>query len=298
MRINVGEVITAMVTPFTANLEVDYAGVERIANHLADNGTDAILVAGTTGESPTLTHEEELEILKTVKNAVGNRVKVVMGAGSNSTVTAVEMSRKVENVGVDAILSVVPYYNKPSQRGMVEHFSQIASAVDIPIIVYNIPGRTGVNMLPDTVAELAEKYSNIAAIKQSNPDLDLITEIAMKTPDDFVIYSGDDSLTLPMLSLGGYGVISVASHLCGTQIKQMITAYKNSNVEEATKLQHKYYPLFKALFTSPNPTPLKAALQEIGLINDTVRPPLVTLTEDEKAKLRKTLDMYQLAVNK
>lgn len=295
MRIDVGEVLTAMVTPFTANLEVDYAGVERIANHLADNGSDAILVAGTTGESPTLTHDEELEILKTVKNAVGNRVKVIMGAGSNSTVTAVEMSRKVEKVGVDAILSVVPYYNKPSQRGMVEHFSQIASAVDIPIIVYNIPGRTGVNMLPDTIAELAEKHSSIAAIKQSNPDLDLITEIAIKTPDDFVIYSGDDSLTLPMLSLGGYGVISVASHLCGTQIKQMITAYKNGNVEEASKLQYKYYPLFKALFTSPNPTPLKAALQEIGLISDSVRPPLVTLSEDEKAKLRTVLNTFQMA---
>jgi 4-hydroxy-tetrahydrodipicolinate synthase len=218
-----------------------------------------------------------------------------MGAGSNSTVTAVEMSRKVEAVGVDAILSVVPYYNKPSQRGMVEHFSQIAAAVDIPIIVYNIPGRTGVNMLPETLSELAEKYNNIAAVKQSNPDLDLITEIAIKTPDDFVIYSGDDSLTLPMLSLGGYGVISVASHLCGTQIKQMITAFKAGNVEESAKLQHKYYPLFKSLFTAPNPTPLKAALQQIGLINDLVRPPLVTLSEEEKNKLRKTLDSFQMA---
>jgi 4-hydroxy-tetrahydrodipicolinate synthase len=297
MRIDIGEVVTAMVTPFTANLEVDYAGVERMANHLADNGTDAILVAGTTGESPTLTHDEELEILKTVKNTVGSRVKTVMGAGSNCTKTAVEMSRKVEAVGVDAILSVVPYYNKPSQRGMVEHFSQIAAAIDIPIIMYNIPGRTGVNMLPETVAELAEKYRNIAAVKQSNPDLDQITEIAMKTPDDFLIYSGDDSLTLPMLSLGGYGVISVASHLAGTPIKQMITDFKAGNVEEAKAIQHKYYPLFKSLFTAPNPTPLKAALQEIRLINDYVRPPLVTLSEDEKCKLRKTLDSFQMVVN-
>lgn len=294
MRINIGEVVTAMVTPFTDNLEVDYAGVERMAAHLADNGTDAILVAGTTGESPTLTHDEELEILKTVKNTVGDRVKTVMGAGSNSTVTAVEMSRKVEEVGVDAILSVVPYYNKPSQRGMVEHFSQVASAVDIPIIIYNIPGRTGVNMLPETIATLAEKHSNIAAVKQSNPDLDQVTEIAMKTPDDFVIYSGDDSLTLPMLSLGAYGIVSVAAHICGTQIKQQITEFKAGNVEEAAALQYKCYPLFKALFTAPNPTPLKAALQELGIVNDYVRPPLVTLSEDERSRLKKTLDSFQM----
>jgi len=297
MRINIGEVVTAMVTPFTDNLEVDYQGVEKVANHLADNGTDAILVAGTTGESPTLTHEEELEVLKTVKKAVGNRVKIMMGAGSNSTKTAVEASRQVEEVGADAILSVVPYYNKPSQKGLIEHFSQVAEAVNLPIMLYNIPGRTGINMLPETMAQLAEKYENIAAVKQSNPDLDLITEIAIKTPDDFLIYSGDDSLTLPMLSLGGYGVVSVSSHIAGKEIKEMITQYKNGNIEEARAIQHKTYPLFKAMFMAPNPTPLKAAMQQLEIIQDFVRPPLVVLSEEEKSKLKSVLDSYQKVVS-
>ncbi len=296
MRINIGELVTAMVTPYKDNLEVDYAAVEKVANHLANNGTNAILVAGTTGESPALTHDEEVEILKTVKKTVGDRVKVIMGAGSNSTRTAVEMSKKVEQVGVDAILSVVPYYNKPSQKGLIEHFSQIADAVDVPIVLYNIPGRTGINMLPDTIAELAEKYQNIAAVKQSNPDLDFVTEIASKTPDDFLIYSGDDSLTLPMLSLGAYGVISVASHLIGKEIKEMITTFKSGKVQEAAAIQHKLYQFFKVMFIAPNPVPLKAALNEAGLINENVRPPLVTLSEDEKNKLKEVLNLYQKVV--
>lgn len=293
MRIELGEVVTAMLTPFNNDLEIDYKAVEKVAIHLAENGTDAILVAGTTGESPTLTHDEEIEILKTVKNAVGDKVKIMMGAGSNCTKTAVEMSRKIEDIGADAILSVVPYYNKPSQGGMIEHFSQVAETVELPIMLYNIPGRTGVNMSPETIAELAEKYTNIAAVKQSNPDLDLVTEIAIKTPEDFLIYSGDDSLTLPMLSLGGYGVVSVSSHLVGNEIKEMITMFKNGNVKKATEIQHKTYPLFRAMFIAPNPTPLKAAMQELGMIEDYVRPPLVTLSAEEKSKLKSVLDSYK-----
>lgn len=251
------------------------------------------MVAGTTGESPTLTHEEELNLLTVVKEAVGNKAKIVMGAGSNSTATAVEMSKKVESAGADAILSVVPYYNKPSQRGLLEHFGQIAKATDLPILLYNIPGRTGINMLPETIATLAKQYSNIFAVKQSTPDLDLVTEIISATPDDFIVYSGDDSLTLPMLSLGGHGVVSVASHLIGSDIKEMIQKFKSGDVKGAQALQHKCFPLFKALFTSPNPTPLKTSLQEWGIIEDHVRPPLVTLTSEEKAKLLKVLSSYQ-----
>lgn len=293
MRINIGEVVTAMVTPFNKELEVDYNAVEKVANHLSEGRTDAILVAGTTGESPTLTHEEELEVLKTVKKAVGDKVKIMMGAGSNSTKTAVEMSVKVEKAGADAILSVVPYYNKPSQKGLVEHFSQVAEAVELPIMLYNIPGRTGINMAAETMAELAEKYQNIAAVKQSNPDLDLVNEIAIKTPEDFLIYSGDDSLTLPMLSLGGYGVVSVASHLVGKEIKEMIKMFKNGEIKKAAEIQHKTFPFFKAMFIAPNPTPLKAAMQEAGIIEDTVRPPLVILSEDEKSRLKQVIDSYQ-----
>jgi len=294
MRINIGEVITAMVTPFKENFEVDYNKVEKLADYLINNGSDAILVAGTTGESPTLTHEEELEILKVVKNIVGNKAKVVMGAGSNSTRTAVESTQKAEKAGADAILSVVPYYNKPSQPGLLEHFGQIAKSTSLPIILYNIPGRTGINMLPETIATLANNYKNIAAVKQSNPDLDLVTEIRGQTPKDFIIYSGDDSLTLPMLAIGAYGVISVASHVIGKDIKQIISEFKEGNTSKALEIHLKLYPMFKALFTSPNPIPVKAVLAKQGLVEETVRPPLVKLTADQREKLYNSISSYNI----
>ena len=294
MRINVGEVITAMVTPFNENFEVNYNQVEKLTDYLINNGSDAILVAGTTGESPTLTHEEELEILKVVKNVVGNKAKVVMGAGSNSTITAVDSTKKAEKAGADAILSVVPYYNKPSQAGLLEHFGQIAKSTSLPIILYNIPGRTGINMEPETIARLANDYKNIAAVKQSNPNLDLVTEIRLNTPEDFVIYSGDDSLTLPMLSIGAYGVISVASHIIGKDIKQTITEFKSGNSSKALELHLKSYPMFKAIFTSPNPIPVKAVLAKQGHLAETVRPPLVKLTASEKEKLYNSIASYNI----
>ena len=294
MRINVGEVITAMVTPFNEKFEVDYKTVEKLTDYLINNGSDAILVAGTTGESPTLTHEEELEILKVVKNVVGNKAKVVMGAGSNSTKTAVETSQKVEKAGADAILSVVPYYNKPSQAGLLGHFGQIAKSTSLPIILYNIPGRTGINMEPETIAKLANDYKNIAAVKQSNPNLDLVTETRMQIPEDFIIYSGDDSLTLPMLAMGAYGVISVASHVIGKDIKQLISEFKAGNVSKATEIHLKSYTIFKALFTSPNPIPVKAVLAKQGLVEETVRSPLVKLTSGEKEKLYNSIASFKI----
>ena len=294
MRINIGEVITAMVTPFNENFEVNYNEVEKLTDYLINNGSDAILVAGTTGESPTLTHEEELEILKVVKNVVGNKAKVIMGAGSNSTRTAVESTQKAEKAGADAILSVVPYYNKPSQAGLLEHFGQIAKSTDLPIILYNIPGRTGINMETETISKLADSYKNIAAVKQSNPNLDLVTEIRLQTPEDFVIYSGDDSLTLPMLSIGAYGVISVASHIIGKEIKQTITEFKAGNFSKALELHLKAYPMFKTLFTSPNPIPVKVVLAKQGHLSETVRPPLVKLTDEEREKLYNSIAPYEI----
>jgi len=292
MRINIGEVVTAMVTPFLDNHDVDYNAVAKLADYLVNNGSDAILVAGTTGESPTLTHEEELEILKVVKNTVGDRAKVLMGAGSNSTRTAVEATQRAEKSGADAILSVVPYYNKPSQAGLIEHFGQVAKSTSLPIMLYNIPGRTGINMEPETIAELANRYSNIASVKQSNPNMDLITEINLSTPDDFVIYSGDDSLTLPMMSLGAYGVVSVASHVIGKDIKQMVSEFKAGNISKATELHLKSYQMFKSLFTSPNPTPVKTVLAKQGIISDTVRSPLVKLSAEQKEKLFSLISCY------
>ncbi len=285
IRYDAGEVITAMVTPFNEKREIDYPAVERLAKHLVNTGSDAVLVAGTTGESPTLTHEEEYELLYAVKGTVSGSAKVIMGAGSNSTRTAVDVAKKVESLGADAILSVVPYYNKPNQQGMIEHFGAIAKSTNLPIILYNIPSRTGVNMLPQTVAFLAKEYSNIVALKQSNPDLDLISELKAQCPKDFAIYCGDDSLTLPMLSLGAHGVISVASHVVGEEIKSMIHNYKSGQVKAARNMHQMLFPLFKKLFMAPNPVPVKAVLSRLKMIENYVRRPLFELNEIERSEL-------------
>lgn len=293
LRFDAGEVITAMVTPMNSKGEIDYDKVESLAKHLIDNGSDAILVAGTTGESPTLTNDEERELVSTVKRAAQNKVKIILSAGSNCTHTAVEFSKNAQKEEADAILSVVPYYNKPNQRGMIEHFSSVAKSTNLPIILYNIPSRTGVNLEPATVAYLASEYKNIVGIKQSCADLDKVSEMRILCPDDFAIYSGDDSLTLPMLSLGASGVISVASHLFGKEIKSMIRNFKAGDVLAARNMHKKLYPVFKNLFMAPNPVPVKAALAYKGLIESHVRKPLATLTEDEQIKLYKIIDQVK-----
>lgn len=290
MRYDAGEVITAMVTPFNEKLEVDYEKLEALAYQLINTGSDALLVTATTGESPTLTHDEEFEILSSTKRAVRNQAKVIMGTGSNSTETAVALAKRAEKEGADAILSVVPYYNKPSQSGIIEHFSAVAEAVDLPVFLYNIPSRTGVNMSVDTVKTLARKYENIVALKQSCADMDMLTELKMACPSDFAIYSGDDSLTLPMLSLGAHGVVSVASHLFGKEIKSMIRNFKTGDAMTARNMHTKLYPIFKKLFMAPNPVPVKAALAYKGLIDEYVRRPLVGLTKAEKTELIFALD--------
>lgn len=292
IRYDAGEVITAMVTPMNAKREIDYNKVEALTKHLINHGSDAVLVAGTTGESPTLTHEEEVELISTVKRAAANKAKVIAGAGSNSTETAVMSAKLAQKEEVDAILSVVPYYNKPSQRGMIEHFSAIAEAVDIPVIMYNIPSRTGVTMQPSTAAYLAGKYDNIVALKQSCSDLDLVSELRLLCPEDFIIYSGDDSLTLPMMSVGAYGVISVASHLFGSEIKSMIRNFKTGEPVAARNMHTKLFPVFKKLFMAPNPVPVKAALAHKNLIEEYVRRPLVELSEDEKIILFSAIDGF------
>lgn len=293
LRYDAGEIITAMVTPFNKKYEIDYPAVEKLAKHLMNNASDGILIAGTTGESPTLTHDEEYELLYTVKAAVSGGCKLIMGAGSNSTTTAIESSKKVEELGADAILSVVPYYNKPNQQGLIEHFGAIARAVDLPIILYNIPGRTGINMAPSTVAFLAKEYSNIVGLKQSYFDMDVVTELKDVCPEDFAIYSGDDSLTLPMLSLGAHGVISVASHVIGNEIKSMIHNFKAGQVHAAKNMHLKLYPLFKKLFMAPNPVPVKAVLSRLKIIENYVRRPLVELSELERQELFEVLGKVQ-----
>jgi 4-hydroxy-tetrahydrodipicolinate synthase len=283
-----GMVLTAMVTPFKTDGSMDYKRAAEIANYLADNGSDGLVVHGTTGESPTLTHEEEYELYRVVKKAVGGRVKLIAGTGSNSTATSIRSTKEAEKIGVDGIMIVVPYYNKPSQEGMYQHYEAVAESTKLPIIIYNIQGRTGVNMMADTVARLA-KIKNIVGIKEASGILDQTSEIRQKTPKDFVIYSGDDDKTLEIMKRGGCGVISVASHIAGKEIKQMCEAFHAGKVDEAERINARLAPLFKVLFITTNPTPVKAALAMIGHPVGGLRLPLIEANASEKDQIKKVL---------
>ena len=284
-----GRVLTAMVTPFTEDGAVNYAVAEKLAAHLVDHGSDALVVCGTTGESPTLTWDEEYQLFKTVQQAVAGRAKVVAGTGSNSTREAIEATRKASHLGLSGTLQVVPYYNKPPQEGLYHHFSAIAKAVpDLPMMLYNIPGRTGQNLAVDTVVKLAQ-IPNIVAIKEASGSLDHASHIRAATPEDFSLYSGDDSLTLPLMAVGGAGVVSVASHLVGDQIQTMIQAFESGQVKQATQIHLKLMPLFKALFVTTNPIPLKAALALQGWSVGNVRAPLCAASAEVKQTLEQVL---------
>ena len=293
-----GRVLTAMITPFLPSGEVNYPVVEKFSNYLVDNGTDTIAVCGTTGESPALTWDEEYELFKVVKGAVGDRAKIIAGTGSNSTQEAIEATRKADKLGLDGSLQVVPYYNKPPQSGLKGHFEAIAHAVpDLPIMLYNVPGRTSCNLLPETVVELS-KISNIVAIKEASGNLDQVSEISRRTRQqgsaNFKIYSGDDSLTLPMLAVGAVGVVSVASHLVGNQLQQMVRAFESGKVSEATVLHLELFPLFKALFAVTSPIPLKVALTLQGWDVGNCRLPLGEGDHDLQQQIEKTLVQMNL----
>jgi 4-hydroxy-tetrahydrodipicolinate synthase len=284
--IDFGSLLTAMVTPFNLEGEVDYVKAEQLAIHLVDRGTDTLVVCGTTGESPTLSWDEEYKLFQSIKKAVGGRAKIVAGTGSNSTSEAIAATQKAAYLDLDGTLQVTPYYNKPPQEGLYHHFSAIAHAApELPIILYNIPGRTGCKLEPTTVARLAE-IPNIVAIKEATGDLDQASQIRATTPSDFAIYSGDDSLTLPLMAVGAKGVISVASHLVGSQLKAMINAFNAGNVQLATQLHIQLFPLFKALFLTTNPIPVKLALKVVGLDTGVVRSPLVQGTPELETKLQ------------
>ncbi|MGL5082777.1 MAG: 4-hydroxy-tetrahydrodipicolinate synthase [Microcoleaceae cyanobacterium] len=259
-----GRVMTAMVTPFKADGSVHYEMAERLAIHLVEQGTDTIVVCGTTGESPALTWDEEYQLFQVVQQAVGSHAKVMGGTGSNSTQEAIDATLKAAQLGMDGSLQVVPYYNKPPQEGLYEHFKAIAQAsLDLPIMIYNVPGRTGQNLQPETVARLAE-LPNIVAIKEASGNLDQVSQIRCLTSPEFKIYSGDDSLTLPMLAIGAVGVVSVASHLVGKQLQQMVQAFEMGQVQLATEIHLRLFDLFKALFATTNPIPVKLALNLQG----------------------------------
>ncbi len=289
-----GKVITAMVTPFDQEGKVNYDMAEQLAIHLVNNGSDGLLVCGTTGESPTLSWSEKCQLFKVVKKAVGNKAKVLAGTGGNSTQHAIEMTQEVAKMGLDGSLQVVPYYNKPPQEGLYKHFQKIAENVgDFPIMLYNIPGRTATNMSPETTAKLAE-INNIIAIKEASGNLEQACKIRRMTDSSFLIYAGDDFLTLPLLTVGGVGVVSVASHLVGQQMQEMITAYNNQQGSQASQINVKLFPLFKVLFCTTNPLPIKAALNLQGWDLGGVRLPLVNISEKLKQEVKSVLEELSL----
>ncbi|MEN9226573.1 MAG: 4-hydroxy-tetrahydrodipicolinate synthase [Thermostichus sp. HHBFW_bins_43] len=295
---SLGRVLTAMVTPFTAGGDLNYDEAARLADYLVTHGSDGLVVCGTTGESPTLTWQEEFELFRVVRDAVAGRAKVIAGTGSNSTREAVEATKKAAQLGLDGSLQVVPYYNKPTQAGLYQHFKAIAEASDLPILLYNIPGRTGASLQPETVAKLAE-LETIVAIKEASGIMDVVSEIRRLTPPRFGIYSGDDSLTLPILSLGGGGVVSVASHLVGLQLQELIQSHSRGQHDQALAHHLRLFPLFKALFVETNPVPVKAALEMQGWRVGQVRPPLAPLQASSLQVLRQVLnEMGLLAESK
>ena len=279
---------TAIVTPFR-NGRVDFGALKRIVRFQVANGISGLVPCGSTGEAATLSPEEYLAVIKTVVAAAGGKVPVVPGVGTNSTAKSVEMARKVSALGVDGLLAIVPYYNKPTQEGMTAHFSAIAKATRLPIILYNIPGRTGVNMLPATVLALRKKFKNIAGIKEASGSLDQVSEIINGADGEFALMSGDDSLTLPMMSVGARGVISVVSNVAPAKASRMCGLFLGGDRPAATRLHHELFPLIKALFVETNPIPVKYAVSLLGLCKPEPRLPLTPLTEKNRAPLKKAL---------
>ncbi|ARI77454.1 4-hydroxy-tetrahydrodipicolinate synthase [Halobacillus mangrovi] len=286
---NFGKVLTAMVTPFDHHGNVDFNKTTVLVEYLLANGSDGLVVTGTTGESPTLCVEEKVALWKHVVKTVNGRAPVIAGAGSNSTEASITLANKAENAGVDAVMLVAPYYNKPSQRGMYEHFKTIAASLRIPVMIYNVPGRSVVRIEPQTIIELA-KIPNVVSVKEATGDLDSMAEIIQQTDEHFSLYSGDDNLTLPSYVIGANGIISVSAHVIGNEMQEMLTLYEAGKVKEAASLHRKLLPIFNGMFSAPSPTPVKAALKMKGLDTGGVRLPLVSLTVDEEAFIQNLMD--------
>lgn len=289
---DLGRVATAMITPFDEHGEIDYAVAERVIEHLIQNGTDTIVVCGTTGETPTLSVQEKREFIDYTIKKVNKRIPVIAGVGLNDTAYTIEATKVVEAYGADGIMVVAPFYNKPNQRGIIAHFEAVANVTDLPIVVYNVPGRTGVNITAETTIELS-KIPNISILKEASGSLEQMTEILGNVSDDFYVYSGDDALTLPLIAIGGRGVISVASHVVGNDMQAMIRAFEEGRHQDAADIHQALLPLIRSLFSSPNPVPVKYAMSKFGFNIDRVRLPLVELTSEDKAEFDKIWDEYQ-----
>jgi 4-hydroxy-tetrahydrodipicolinate synthase len=282
-----------MVTPFDARGEVDYQQAKRLALSLLDSGSDGVVLSGTTGESPTLSREEKLRLFAETKSALGNRGTVVAGTGSYNTKESQELTKEAEKTGVDACLLVVPYYNRPTQQGLWEHFKAIAQSTTLPCILYNVPSRTVTNLAADTVIKLSQ-IDNIVGVKEASGNLGQIAEIIQGTKEDFLVYSGNDSDTFPILALGGYGVISVASHLVGIQIKDMMEKFLDGKPQEAAKIHRHLLPLVNALFIVSNPVPVKWALNYVGCPVGKPRLPLIEPDEKSADLIQATLKNYKI----
>ena len=289
-----GRLLTAMVTPMFADGRVDYNGAEKLAHYLVDHGSDGIVVAGSTGESATLSVQEKLELFRVVAGAVGKKAKIVAGTGSNDTASSIELTKAAEKTGVHGAMLVGPYYNKPPQEGFYQHFSGIAAKTELPLILYNVPGRTASNILPATVARLAS-IPNIVALKEAAGQMEQVSELLRILPEDFTVYSGDDSLTLPMMAVGAHGVISVAGHIIGLEMQEMMAAYQAGNVKKAAELHRLLTPFFKVIFVTTNPIPIKAAVGLRGLPAGPTRLPLIEPTAAELEKIRTVMDQVLAA---
>ena len=278
-----------MVTPMRPDGALDLSKAQELARFLVDNGSDGVVVSGTTGESPTLTTQEKLDLFEAVVGAVRGKAYVIAGVGSYNTHESVTLARQVSQMGVDGVMLVVPYYNKPPQDGLYRHFRAIAEATPLPVMLYNVPSRTSRNLEPETVARLA-KLSNVVAIKEAAGDMEQVTRIRRATAgEEFAIYSGEDSLTLPMLALGSVGVVSVASHVVGKEIKQMVRSFHSGDVETARTIHERLMPIFKALFVTTNPIPVKWAMSLLGMDMGPFRLPLVPPTPAEREHVEEAL---------
>jgi len=290
---NLGRLITAMVTPFNDDGSVSYEQAKRLALGLLNSGSEGLVVVGTTGESPTLVRDEELRLFTEIKSAIGERGSVIAGTGSNSTAEAIEATRAAESTGVDACLLVVPYYNKPTQDNLYQHFKAIAQSTRLPCILYNVPSRTVVSLSADTVIRLS-KIDNVIGVKEASGNLGEIAKIIENTEDDFIVWSGNDSDTLPILALGGYGAISVASNLVGNQIREMIDSFTSGRTDRAAEIHRHLMPLISALFIVSNPIPVKYALNQIGFKVGKPRPPLYEPDEKTAAIIKDILKNYKI----
>ncbi|MDQ2865103.1 MAG: 4-hydroxy-tetrahydrodipicolinate synthase [Candidatus Eremiobacteraeota bacterium] len=289
---NIGTIVTAMITPFDARGNCNLPEAQRLARWLVERGNDGLVVAGSTGEGMTLNSQERNALIRAVKEAVGDRASVIANTGTSDTRSSVTAAAEAEGAGADAVLVVVPPYSKPPQSGMLAHFGAVADSVALPLLVYNIPGRTAANMLPDTLLELARRHRNVAGVKESSGDLNQIATIVRDRSEGFVVFSGDDYLFLPSLSVGADGVVGVASHLCSREYRKLFDAFRNGDVAAAASIHHKLLGLMNALFTVSNPIPVKWAMNQFGFNVGNARAPLDAFPEGMAESLRPLLAAY------